>query len=112
MATRSEITQILIERPACRERRNRKKVIGGFLQRYYPHELGEMSLSRLEDIIGDSITMDRTIRDIQQPEENKHLRGTDWEDGEALSQEYQIKKLSKEVGFSKDIKKKRLSPHY
>lgn len=107
MTTRAEIIHILAERPTCRERMNRKKVIGGFLQKYYPNELAEMSLGRLEDIIGDSITMDRTIRDIQQQEEYKHLRGTDWEDGESLSQEFQIKHLGKEVGYKKDIKKRK-----
>ena len=97
----NEILQIFKENPNCRERRVRWKVISKILKDKYPNELGNVDLARIWDIVSDGMTADRDARDIQF--RNEELRGEDWADGKALSQEEAIKRGA-EVGFNEDIK--------
>lgn len=105
MNTISEITQLLTDFEYLRERRNRGRFIARLLQKKYPHELDNVPLSRIEEIVKDGISYDREIRDIQQ--NNEDLRGQDYDDKDKLSQEFQIKKLGKESGYHQS--KKQLS---
>ncbi len=94
------LTKILTENPNCRERRARGNVLSKLLKEKYPHELGNIDLARIWDIVGDGISWDRSIRKVQQ--DNESLRGNDYNDKVALQQEKELN-LGYEVGFGKKI---------
>ena len=53
---------------------------------------------KLPDIIKDYMSYERVWRDVLETK-RKDLRGEDWDHGKALSQEFQLKELGREVGY-------------
>ena len=84
-----------------RERKNKDKGIANMINRKY-HNL--IPKDKRADIVGDILTADRSWRGILKEEENKHLRGKDYNDKVRLSQEAQIG-LGYEAFYNQDIKK-------
>ncbi len=98
------IKQRLEEHPWFRERKSKNFGISKILIRRFNLE-DKINPKILEDIIVEASSLDRTYRKTL--EENPHLRGSDYGQGEILSQKKQIE-LGYEIGSGIDNKQKKL----
>ncbi len=83
-----ELTHLLIKYENLRERSKKNKLIAKLVQMKYPHELENISLDRIQEIIVDSWSYDRAWRKVLQ--DNDHLRGRDYDDKKILEQEAEL----------------------
>ncbi|MDZ4228273.1 MAG: hypothetical protein U1E54_03430 [Candidatus Levybacteria bacterium] len=82
---KQKVTRLLEEDKEWRERRLRLYKIASYLCEKY-HLTSHPR--RLADILKESETLNRLVRQVQQEDES--LRGKDWTDAKKLSQEYQL----------------------
>ncbi len=71
-----------------RERRQKNKWLGALILKRHGIELTPVMKSKMDDIVSDILSADRMWRDILK--ENKGLRGSDYNDGQRLSEEWQL----------------------
>jgi hypothetical protein len=96
MNHKQDIKQRLENHPWFRERKAKNFGIAKMLKNKYNVNIDP---KMLEDLIVEASSLDRMWRKILQ--ENPHLQGSDYEQGEVLSQDKQIE-LGYEVGSSID----------
>lgn len=95
----SELTRLLVKHPNLRERKSKNKLCAKLVQLKYPYELKDISLDRLADIFIDNRSYFRAWNKVTQ--DNPHLRGTDYDDKEALEQEAELD-LGYRPGYEND----------
>ena len=100
MNTKDLVKQFLEETPAGRERRNRGRAIWRVLERKYK-PMESMTIEQFIVYQPEIESISRYCRMVQ--EEYEHLRGSDYPDGKALSQERQLE-LGYAPGYNRDIK--------
>jgi len=96
---KNEILNYLKADPRFRERKNKNKGLANLVMQKYGIEIPK---DKREDFIADILGADRNWRKAL--EENEELRGSDYAQGEILSQEKQIQ-LGYEPNYHADIKK-------
>ena len=95
---KTEILNYLKEDARFRERKNKNKGISNLICKKYHIEIPK---DKRDDFITDILSADRNWRKAL--EANPSLRGSDYFDGERLSQEYQVK-LGYESGYNQKLK--------
>lgn len=100
--TSHQVKQWLQEFPAMRERREKDRYLFALVLKHHGIPLTPELKAKAHDIMGDLLSADRQWRKVL--EENPELRAKDYEDGERLSQEWQLQN-GYEVGYLADIKK-------
>ncbi len=104
---KERIYKMLVNIPWTRERSRRMEGITKLLMAHRMWDETNRTGVTLDDLIDfatSSATADRAWRDILEEEENKHLRGSDYDKKEEIEQNY-ILNQGYEVGHSQDIKK-------
>lgn len=100
----------LVSHPEFRERSKRgiylAKLALRFTELETRFEVGEqqLTLKEMSDFAIKYATFERAWRQVLQQEENKHLRGSDYSQGEILAQERELS-LGYEPNYHADIKK-------
>ena len=102
----SIMKNFLIATPQARERRQKVRAIAFLLQRMHPAIRG-LSKDLMIEIVDDTIAFERYWRLILSKEENKQLRGSDYDgrgfkSNKQLEQEHQVN-LGYEVGANMKI---------
>lgn len=87
------VKELLEKEPKARERSNKNRAIGRVIEKNFNLTI---PIETLRDVVGEILTLDRQWRKTL--EEYPELRGTDYSEGEKLSQDYQINKLGYELG--------------
>lgn len=105
--TSNTVKQWLQEFPAMRERREKDRYLFALVLKHHGIPLTPELKAKAHDIMGDLLSADRQWRKVL--EEHPELRAKDYDDGERLSQEYQIA-IGYEPNYFLDCKnvKKRL----
>lgn len=94
MTYSKELEQYLTEEPKARERCNKDRAIVNIL--VYKHGLVDIDRVKLTNFVKDYASLDREWRRLLA--EKPALRGTDYDDGKKLEQEY-ILNAGYEVGY-------------
>jgi Zn-dependent M32 family carboxypeptidase len=81
------VKNYLEEEPRARERKNKNRGLAHLLKRRYP-SISHLPNQYIEDIVHDTLVMDRAWRKIL--EDNENLRGKDYAEKDILEDEVQI----------------------
>lgn len=100
--TSHQVKQWLTEYAEMRQRKNKDKYLFALVLKHHGIELTQQLKAKAHDIMGDLLSADRQWRKVL--EENPELRANDYNDGEKLSQEWQLNN-GYEMGFRDDIKR-------
>lgn len=102
--TSHQVKQWLTAYPNFRERKNRNKYLGALILKEYGINIKEIPqlYNNIGDIVADLESASRSWRKIL--EENPDLQGSDYGQGEKLSQEYQLG-LGYTPNYHEDVKK-------
>ena len=91
----------LQKEPRARERSNKNRAIGNLCRdKFFPNS--DLNKSKMADMVGEILSMDRQWRKIL--EENPDLRGTDYKDKQIL-EENKMLELGYSPNYTSDIKK-------